>query len=335
MLRACSQPLATAYDVAALDLDGVVYVGRHAVPGAAEALLDAEALGMHLAFITNNAARTTADIGAHLRELGIPARDDEVVTSAQAAARMMAGLVPAGSAVYVIGGAGLEHALRERGLEPVTSREADPVGVVQGYGPDMPWRQAQLGAVLVREGLPWVASNLDSTVPLPGGLAPGNGALVDLVARFAGRAPLVAGKPERPLFDETLLRVGGERPLMVGDRLDTDIEGAQRAGWDSLLVMTGVTDAAELVAAPADLRPTYVAADLSALHEAARVPSLRDAQWHLGGWSAGVRDGAVRVSGEGGLHDWWRVVATAGWEHLDQHGSSASVEGLVPGTVSP
>ena len=98
MLQASDEPLATVYDVAVLDLDGVVYVGQHAVPGAPEALVDAEAQGMHLAFITNSAARTPQTVGQHLRELGIPARDDEVVTSAQAAARMMSGLVPAGAA---------------------------------------------------------------------------------------------------------------------------------------------------------------------------------------------------------------------------------------------
>lgn len=335
MLPASAEPLALAYDVAVLDLDGVVYVGRHAVAGAAEALVEAEALGMHLAFITNSAARPPAEVGAHLRELGIPARDAEVVTSAQAAARMMAGLVPAGSPVYVIGGAGLETALRERGLEPVTTPDADPVGVVQGYGPEMPWRQVINGAILVREGLPWVASNLDLTIPTARGIAPGNGALVDLVARFSGRSPEVAGKPERPLFDETIMRVGGERPLMVGDRLDTDIEGARRAGWDSLLVMTGVTDAAELVAAPQAVRPTYVAADLSALLARSPAPQRRDSAWETGGWAASVVDGSLRVTGSGDLHAWWTAVAAAGWTHFDRHGSAAGVEGLVPGTVCP
>lgn len=334
MLAACPEPLATAYDVAVLDLDGVVYVGRHAVPGAAEALVEAEALGMHLAFITNSAARRAETVGAHLRELGIPARDEEVVTSAQAAARVMAGLVPGGSAVYVIGGEGLEAALRERGLVPVTSPDHEPQGVVQGYGPEMPWRQVINGAILVRAGLPWVASNMDRTIPTARGIAPGNGMLVDLVSRFADREPLVAGKPEHPLFEETVLRVGGSRPLMVGDRLDTDIEGARRAGWDSLLVMTGVTDAAELVAAAGPLRPTYVAADLGSLHEPAPGPVRDDDGWAVGGWCAQVRDGALTVTGEGSLDDWWRAVATAGWDHLDHTGVAATVARLVPGTVT-
>lgn len=335
MLKACPEPLATAYDVAVLDLDGVVYVGRHAVPGAAEALVEAEALGMHLAFITNSAARPPETVGTHLRELGIPARDEEVVTSAQAAARLMAGLVPAGAAVYVIGGEGLEAALRERGLVPVTSPDEDPQGVVQGYGPEMPWRQVINGAILVRSGLPWVASNMDRTIPTVRGIGPGNGMLVDLVARFAEREPVVAGKPEHPLFEETILRVGGTRPLMVGDRLDTDIQGARRAGWDSLLVMTGVTDAAGLVAAPVAVRPTYVAADLGSLHEPAPAPQRDDTGWTVGGWRAAVRDGALVITGEGSLHDWWRALAVAGWEHLDHSGVAATVGQLVPGTVTP
>lgn len=334
----CSTPLAEAYDTAVLDLDGVVYIGGDAVPGAAEALAAAEDRGMHLAFITNNAARTPATVAAHLRRLGVRVRDDgEVVTSAQAAARLVAERVPAGSAVYLIGGEGLEVALHELGLRPVTDPADDPVAVVQGYGPDMPWRQVVQGAILVREGLPWVASNMDMTIPTATGIGPGNGTLVELVARYADRKPEVAGKPARALFDETALRVGGERPLVVGDRLDTDIEGARAVGWDSLLVMTGVSDLVEVVSAPAHQRPSFVGADLSALLAPAPVPEQMDRTWRCDGWQAFVRDGRLEVTGTGEDVDaWWRLVACAGWEYLDEHGSAVDVSGLTPpGSVAP
>ena len=156
------------------------------------------------------------------------------------------------------------------------------------------------------------------------------------VARFAGREPVVAGKPEPPLFEETLRRVGGERPLVVGDRLDTDIEGANRVGYDSLLVMTGVTDLAQLVAAPPALRPTYVAADLGALGRNQTSPEPLDDAPGAGGWSASVRDGVLVVEGAGDSDTWWRSVAAAGWRHLDATGSAADVSGVrPPGSVAP
>jgi glycerol 3-phosphatase-2 len=316
-LRACAEALSTAYDVAVLDLDGVVYVGPDAVPGASEALNAAQEGGMHLAFVTNNAARTPATVGEHLRRLGVDAHDEDVVTSAQASARLLADRLDEGSTVFLLGGEGLEEALRERGLRPVTEPEADVVAVAQGYGPEMPWKQVVQGAILVRTGLPWVVSNTDMTIPTATGIGPGNGTLVELVAQFSGREPEVAGKPKRPLFEETLTRVGGSHPLVIGDRLDTDIEGAVAMGWDSLLVLTGVTGLEELVAAPADQRPTYLAPGLDTLAEPQPVP---DEGGSLGGWSASVQDGHLRVSGDGTPADWWRVVAVAAWAHLDETG---------------
>ncbi len=242
MLGSSEQPLSSAYDVAVLDLDGVVYVGPDAIEGAPEALNRAQSGGMHLAFITNNAARPPGTVGEHLRELGVDAHDEDVVTSAQAAARLLAKQVPAGSKVFLLGGPGLDEALRERDLEPVTEPSDDVVAVAQGYGPEMPWKRVVQGAILVRAGLPWVASNTDMTIPTQTGVGPGNGTLVRLVAEYADREPQVAGKPMRPLFDETIMRVGGDHPLVIGDRLDTDIEGAVAAGMDSLLVLTGVDD---------------------------------------------------------------------------------------------
>lgn len=323
VLQPAERPLDETYDLAALDLDGVVYVGDHAVPGAVEGLAAARGHGMHLAFITNNASRPPGRVAEHLRQLGVAATESDVVTSAQAAARLVARHVPPGSPVYVIGGPGLHEALGELGLEPVVSLADDPVAVVQGYGPDMPWHQVIDGAILVREGLPWVASNMDLTVPTPRGPGPGNGALVELVARYADRRPLVAGKPERPLFEETLTRVGGDRPLVVGDRLDTDIEGARNVGWDSLLVMTGVTTLRDLASLTGPRRPTYLGADLGCLAMPVSAVSVEDGACRIGGWAARVEGGRLAVDGGGDRHDWWRAVAAALWTHLDATGHAA------------
>jgi HAD superfamily hydrolase (TIGR01450 family) len=334
VLRPSDEPLSSRYDLAVLDLDGVVYVGKAVVPGADVALRAAARAGMHRAFVTNNAARTPGEVAAHLVELGVEASPGDVVTSAQAAVRLLAQQVPAGAAVFVIGGEGLEDALRERGFRPVTTPDGgvQAAAVVQGYGPRMPWQQAVDGAILVRAGLPWVASNTDLTLPTDRGLGPGNGTLVNLVAEFAGRRPLVAGKPEPALFEETRDRVGGERPLVVGDRLDTDIEGAVRLGWDSLLVMTGVTGLADLVAAPPSRRPTYIGQDLAALNEAQPVPD-DGPEPRLGGWSAQVRGDRLEIDGAGSAADWWRLVAVAGWRHLDDTGTVVDVGALRPPAV--
>jgi HAD superfamily hydrolase (TIGR01450 family) len=330
VLGSCRRGLSSAYDVAVLDLDGVVYVGADAVAGAPEALNRAQAGGMHLAFVTNNASRPPGMVGDHLRRLGVDARDEDVVTSAQAAARLLANQLAPGSLVFLLGGRGLEEALRERGLEPVTDPSAEISAVVQGYGPDMPWRQVMQGAGLVASGLPWVATNMDLTIPTATGKGPGNGALVRLIAQFAEREPQVAGKPMPPLFEETLTRVGGDHPLVIGDRLDTDIEGAVTMGWDSLLVLTGVTGLEDLVGARREERPTYVSPGLEALAEPQPAPEQTSEGTSLGGWRAVVDTGELRISGEGRAADWWRVVAVEAWRHLDETGQPVATAGVAP-----
>jgi len=326
MLGTTDGPLWDRYDVAMLDLDGVVYIGPDAVPGAPSHLAAARAAGLHVAYVTNNASRTPGVVAAHLRDLGIDVDDSDVVTSAQAAARLLADRLPAGSEVFVIGGEGLFVALEEEGLRPVQDSDAEPAAVVSGFYPDLRWSTVIAGAIMVRRGVPWVASNTDMTVPTPHGPGPGNGALVDVVARFADRTPEVAGKPETPLMEETLRRVGGEHPLVVGDRLDTDIEGANKAGYDSMLVMTGVTSLEVLAGAPSDLRPTYVAADLGGLGRAQpAAEAADDGSVHADGWTARIAGGALEVSGSGEPDAWWRAAAEVCWAHLDDTGQPADV----------
>ena len=222
---------------------------------------------MRLAYVTNNAFRTPAAIAALLTSFGAPASPQDVVTSAQAAARLLAERLPAGAPVLVIGGSGLRMALRERGLRPVSTAADKPQAVVQGYSPDVNYSMLAEGGLAVAAGALFVASNGDLTLPSRRGRQPGNGSLIQVVATATGVQPLVAGKPEPPLHRESVLRTGARHPLVVGDRLDTDIEGAHRVGTDSMLVLTGVTGPAEAVAALPSQRPTYLAEDLTGLLE--------------------------------------------------------------------
>ncbi|HWM74051.1 MAG TPA: HAD-IIA family hydrolase [Nocardioides sp.] len=329
MLGSSPEPLCAAYDLAMLDLDGVVYVGGDAVPGAAAWIAKARAAGMRCAFITNNASRPPGTVAAHLTELGVPAEPEDVVTSAQAACRLVIDKLGPGAPVALLGGQGLEEALREADLVPVQVDDSSAQALVSGYGPDVMWRDVMRAAVRVRDGLWWVASNTDYTIPTSYGVAPGHGMLVQSLTAFSGVEPVVAGKPARPLLDETVRRVGGRRPLMVGDRLDTDIEGAANAGVDSLLVLTGVTRLAELVAADRRERPTYLSATLDGLLVPHEAPAAVDGGHAAGGWRARVADGSLVVEGAGSVDDWWRAVAAAAWAHRDRAEVVAEVDGLV------
>ncbi|WP_409056897.1 HAD hydrolase-like protein [Streptomyces sp. SYP-A7185] len=306
--------LSEAYDTALLDLDGVVYAGGHAIDHAVESLGTARSGGMRLAYVTNNALRTPDAVAGHLTELGIPTGAADVITSAQAAARLVSEQVPAGARVLVIGGEGLRVALRERGLEPVESAEDAPVAVVQGYGgPDMAWGRFAEACYAIARGVPWFASNTDLTIPSARGIAPGNGAAVEVVRIATGAEPQVAGKPLPPMHRETILRTGAERPLVVGDRLDTDIEGAFNGEVDSLLVLTGVTDGAQLLAAPPEHRPTYVDADLRGMLTGQPEVTPVEGGFGCGGWTTVARGQELVLDGEGDAMDGLRALCAAAW----------------------
>lgn len=258
--------LCDAHDVVFFDLDGVIYIGPHAVEHAAVVIRELKSRGITCCFVTNNASRTPSEVARHLTDLGIATDESEVVTGSQAGAGLIGNFVPVGSRVLAVGGPGVAAALEDRGFVPVFSNDDDPEAVMQGFGPQLSWSDLAEAAFALRRGVPWVATNMDATFPTPRGLAPGNGSLVMAVAHATGRQPdAVAGKPERSLFDEAVARTGATRGLMVGDRLDTDIAGGNRAGMETLLVLTGVCSADEAAKADGDEIPTYVGDDLRSL----------------------------------------------------------------------
>ncbi len=314
-LKGCPQPLSEHYDAALLDLDGVVYLGGHPIPGAARALVAAAKRGMKLAYVTNNASRSPNAIAAQLSAMGVPATAADVVTSAQAAARVLAGQLPAGAPVLVVGGTGLRLAVRARGLRPVTTAADRPLAVVQGYSPDINYGLLAEATLALNAGALYVASNADPTLPTPRGEQPGNGSLVQVLVYATGREPVVAGKPEPPLHAESVQRVGAKRPVVVGDRLDTDIEGAVRAGTDSLLVLTGVTRPAELMLAGPLHRPSYVAEDLAGLNASHPDVASDGGRFSCGGWTAAVAGtgGWLTISGSGPWIDGLRALCAAAW----------------------
>jgi glycerol-1-phosphatase len=328
--RGCADPLDHAYDVALLDLDGVVYLGGTAIPGAAEALRKAGEAGLRLAYVTNNAFRTPAAIAALLTSFGVPAGPQDVVTSAQAAARLLAERLPAGAPVLVVGGSGLRMALRERGLRPVSTAADKPQAVVQGYGPGIDYGMLAEGGLAVGAGALFVASNGDLTIPSRRGRQPGNGSLIQVIATATGVQPLVAGKPEPPLHKESVLRTGAKNPLVVGDRLDTDIEGAHRVGADSMLVLTGVTGVTEAVLAPESQRATYLAEDLSGLLEPHPEITRSSGAFGCGGWTARRSGDQLELDGEGKRIDGLRALCAAAWsaDGVTRDSARAAIERL-------
>lgn len=265
-------------DLLLADLDGVIYKGADAIPHAVESM-NAAGDGRRLGYVTNNASRTATSVAEHLSSLGLTVVADDVVTSPQAAVRLLAGLVPAGSRVLVVGGEGLISEVVKAGFTPTDSALDGAVAVIQGFSPDVGWTQlAEAAFALQTPGpdgeLPWVATNTDWTLPVARGIAPGNGTLVSAVHTAVGRLPVVAGKPEVAIFEEAVRRFGASKPLFIGDRLDTDILGANRAGMDSVLVLTGIDHAKQVLAADTNARPTYLLEDLRQLHEPYPVTEL-------------------------------------------------------------
>ena len=257
--------LIDSFDSLLLDLDGVVYRGKKAIAGAVESITKAQRLGKSVGYITNNASRTPSQIAMQLRELGISVEDHQIIGSARAAAKLLAGKIPSGSKVLVVGGEGLRTEVEALGFSLVASSEELPSAVIQGFSPEVGWKDLAEAAFAIQNGAIWIATNQDWTLPLEKGIAPGNGTLVGAVHTAVGILPEFAGKPFRPIFDSALSELGFQKPLVIGDRLDTDIKGAVAAGLESAAVLTGIVGNKELLGAKSDERPNYILSDLSEL----------------------------------------------------------------------
>jgi len=306
-------------DVVLADLDGVVYAGPGAIPHAVESLNAAAVGGRRLGYITNNASRTDAAVAAHLSDLGLTVRPDEVVTSPQAAMRLLADAVPAGSTILVVGGEGLVVEVEKAGFVVTRSADDHPAAVVQGFAPEVGWTQLAEAAFALQTppeegGIPWIATNTDWTIPQARGIAPGNGTLVSAVHTAVGRLATVAGKPEAPIFHEAVARFGARSPLFIGDRLDTDIQGARKAGIRSVLVLTGIDRPKHVLAAPPDARPDFIVGDLRELSEPYPETVVDGARTSVGSATVEIDGADLRIVSEGsGPVDLVRAGAAAVW----------------------
>jgi hypothetical protein len=248
---------------------------------------------------------------------------------------VVAELLGTGARVLPVGGPGVAAALRAAGLTVVDRAEDRPDAVVQGYGREVGWAQLAEAVVAVRAGARHVATNTDATIPSPRGPLPGNGAMVAVVSAITGQRPLVTGKPDPAMHAECVRRTGARRPLVVGDRLDTDIEGARRAGAASLLVFTGVTDPATLLAAPPDHRPDLLSADAAGLLVTHPPVHAEATGARCGIWSVRFVDGEDvlllqaaegAVDDEGDGLDGLRALCVAHWSRHPGDAAAARVQ---------
>ncbi|QOR72217.1 HAD-IIA family hydrolase [Ruania alkalisoli] len=328
-LIGCDRPLQEEYDVALLDLDGVVYRGADGVPHAASAIDQARAAGLRSMFVTNNAARSPQTVARHLTDLGIPTGPEEVTTAAQAAAALVASEADEDTRVLAIGGDGLREALLDLGLTVVDTAADAPTVVVQGFAPTLGWPDLAEAVYAIGAGATHIASNVDATLPTERGMAPGNGSLVAAVVHATGVQPRSTGKPQPEIFQQAASRAGGRHPIVVGDRLNTDLAGARAACYPGLHVLTGVDGMAEVLKARPEYRPSYLAADLRGLAQAHPEPRAEDDVWVCGQARASVRDGTVvfdRPDGPVSLGvtpisiDEFRAAAAAAWAASDAAG---------------
>ncbi|MGC3992550.1 MAG: HAD-IIA family hydrolase [Propionicimonas sp.] len=285
------------YDAAFFDLDGVIYLGPKAVPGAAGALRSLRQRGTKVMYVTNNAAREAQVVIDQLNGLGFEAMAANVLTSAQVAAVGLAAELPAGSRVLVAGSRNLAGLVAAAGFEVVGTANEQPAAVIQGYDPDLSWRLLDEVALAIQGGARWFATNDDASRPTDRGLVPGVGGALAVVRLVVGGEPTTFGKPFRPMLAEAMRRTRAQHPVFVGDRLDTDISGAHNAGIDSLLVFSGAHGKHDLVAAPPEERPTHIGANVSALLRGVRPLVVGDGRATCRAQVAVAEAGRVRLAG--------------------------------------
>lgn len=340
-LKSCEVPLARQYGLALLDLDGVVYRGAEPVENAARGISLAEGQGMTMSYTTNNASRYPSEVADQLRGFGLDVDETSIITSAIVAARMVREHLGEGARILVIGSSHLGDQVEANGMKVVRRADEKPDAVLQAWYPGLSWADLAQAAYAIEGGARYFVTNRDMTLPREGGMAPGNGSMLLPVIKATGKNPEdSAGKPESAMYDEArqILSKGPDSIsrsdcLPVGDRLDTDIEAANRGGYDSLLVLTGVDTLETAARAIPVQRPTYIARDLLGLTE--RQPAVNrqtDGSWVCGGCRALVSDGGIRTwpcareDCEGDGLDQARAVICAAWDYVDQGGNVGKLD---------
>lgn len=284
------------FETLLLDLDGVIYEGNNKVVDAAESITALRETGIKVGYITNNSSRKPETIADQLRGFGLELSLDDVISSAQAGVQLLTGMIPAGSKVLVVGGEGLRFEVKNAGFELVELSDDKPAAVIQGFAPEVGWKDLAEASYSIQAGAKWIATNQDWTIPREKGLAPGNGTLVSAVHTAVGQLPVVAGKPERAIFETAMRKFGTKSAIYVGDRLDTDVVGANKAGLGSGLVMTGVTTRKELLAAKGDSRPAFILGTLKELCSPYLSPSKTKRGHKIGGVEVELLGDKVVVS---------------------------------------
>lgn len=290
-----SKSLYSAHDAFLFDLDGVVYRGGQPIDGAIETIARLQAEGCKVGYITNNSSRRAETIAQQLAGYGIQATAEQVVSSAEVAVGILNSKVLPPAKVLVVGGEGLRHAVVSAGYELVLGAADMPFAVLQGFSPDVGWKDLAEAAFAIQGGAIWIATNQDWTLPLEQGLAPGNGTLVSAVHTAVGKLPTFAGKPAAPIFENARAKFAAENPIFIGDRLDTDSKGARGVGMTSAIVMTGVSTRKDLLAARPEEYPDYILGDLTELFAAPRVPSATRLGYKLGVTEVQIHGNMLRV----------------------------------------
>nr|WP_231375771.1 HAD-IIA family hydrolase [Corynebacterium aquatimens] len=249
-----------------LDLDGTVWAGHNPIPYAVEAI---NAAALPAMYVTNNASKGPEEVAGALRGIGLDVAAENVMTSAQAAVKLAEQYLQPGDPVYVVGAPSFKELVAGAGFRVVESADDKPIVVLHGHHPDNGWRTLAEAVLAINAGARYLASNLDSTLPTARGMALGNGSMVAAVTNATGVVPQAAGKPGPAMFEIAQQTLGSQRPLVVGDRLDTDIAGGVAAGMDTLHVLTGVSGPWALLNAPVSQRPTFIAENMTALSESA------------------------------------------------------------------
>ncbi len=329
-LRGGEQPLNKMFDGALLDLDGVCYAGSQVIEGGPAALGEAADAGMQLGYLTNNSSRSPQSVADKLEGLGYEAEANQVMTSAMDMVADLKEALEPGSKILVTGSAELADLVREGGFEVVVSADDEPIAVVQGLSPDLTWKDLTEAALAIQRGAAFYATNLDPKLPMERGFAIGNGSLVAAVSNATGVRPTAAGKPGAKIFTRGAEMLHIDRPIVVGDQLSTDIAGAVAARMPSMHVLTGVSNARDVVQAQRGQRPSFVSIGLEGLNQTHPRPRHhRD-----GTWSCGVSQlvsidrrgkitvGGVTLNGAGNpvsLNlDTYRALVAAAWELDDE-----------------